>query len=38
MPDVTQLLDAAAAEIAQAERAGFKVHPELKRAVSNALD
>ena len=28
----------AAAEIAQAEKAGFKVHPELKRAVSNALN
>jgi tetratricopeptide (TPR) repeat protein len=28
----------AAAEIAQAEKAGFKVNPELKRAVSNALN
>ena len=28
----------AADEIRQAEKAGFKVHPELKRAVSNALN
>ena len=28
----------AADEIRQAEKSGFKVHPELKRAVSNALN